>query len=92
LATANLDTQLAALPTAVENADTVLDRDMATGTDSGSTTVRTMRQALRLLRNKWTIAATTLTVYKEDDTATSWTGVVSTDVAAVPIVGNDPAG
>lgn len=92
LGSANLDTQLAALPTAVQNADALLNRDMSVGTDSGSTTFRTPRQALRFLRNKWTIAGTALTVFKEDDTATSWTGVVSTDAAAVPIIGNDPAG
>ena len=75
-----------------EIADAVLDRDMSTGTDSGSTTVRTPRQALRFLRNKWDIAAGTLTVKKEDDSTTSWTSTVSTDAAAVPVIGNDPAG
>lgn len=73
-------------------ADAMLDRDMSTGTDSGSTTVRTMRQALRFLRNKWSIAAGTLTVCKEDDSTSSWTSAVTTDAAAVPIVSNDPAG
>ena len=64
---------------------------MATGTDSGSPSVRTVRQALRFLRNKWSIAGTTLTVTKEDDATASWTATVSTDAAAIPIVGNDPA-
>ena len=36
-------------------ADSLLNRDMSIGTDSGSSTVRTVRQALRMLRNKWTI-------------------------------------
>jgi hypothetical protein len=72
-------------------ADAVLDRDMSTGTDSGSPTVRTVRQALRFLRNKWAIAAGTLTVYKEDDATASWTATVGTDAAANPIVSNDPA-
>ncbi len=72
-------------------ADAILDRDMSTGVDSGSPTVRTLRQAARFLRNKWTVAAGTLTVFKEDDATTSWTGAVSTDAAAVPIIGNDPA-
>jgi hypothetical protein len=40
-------------------ADAILNRDMSTGTDSGSTTVRTVRQALRFLRNKWSISGTT---------------------------------
>lgn len=75
-----------------EIADAILDRDMSTGADSGSTTVRTVRQALRFLRNKWAISAGTLTVYKEDDSTSSWTSAVSTDAAAVPVIGNDPAG
>lgn len=91
LASANLDTQLDALPTAIENADTLLDRNMATGTDSGSSTVRTVRQALRFLRNKWSLSGTALTVTKEDDATASWTATVTTDAAANPITGNDPA-
>ena len=72
-------------------ADAVLDRDMSTGTDSGSPTVRTVRQALRFLRNKWTVSGGTLTVYKEDDTTSSWTGSVTTTAGADPVTGNDPA-
>ena len=75
-----------------EIADAILDRDMSTGADSGSTTVRTPRQALRFLRNKWDISAGTLTVRKEDDSTASWTSSVSTDAAAEPVIGNDPAG
>ncbi len=75
-----------------EVADALLDRDMSTGVDSGSTTVRTPRQALRAIRNKTDISAGTLTVKKEDDSTTSWTAAVSTDAAAVPIIGIDPAG
>lgn len=79
-------------PTAVENADALLDRNMATGADSGSTTVRTVRQALRFLRNKWSISGTTLTVCKEDDSTTSFTSVVTPTVGASPITAVDPAG
>lgn len=74
-----------------EIADAILDRDMSTGTDSGSTTVRTPRQALRALRNKVGIAAGTLTVTKEDDTTASWTAAVTT-AAGDPISEVDPAG
>jgi hypothetical protein len=74
-----------------EIADAILDRNMATGTDSGSTTVRTPRQALRLLRNKAAIATGTLTVSKEDDVTTSWTAAVTT-TAGDPISAIDPAG
>lgn len=73
-------------------ADALLNRDMSVGTDSGSSTVRTVRQALRFLRNKWAIAAGALTVYKEDDSTASWTGTVTTDGSALPITGEDPAG
>lgn len=73
-------------------ADAILDRDMAAGADSGSATVRTMRQALRFLRNKWGIAAGALTVTKEDDTTTSWTGAVTTSGSAEPVTEIDPAG
>lgn len=87
----NLNAPVGSVPTAIQNADALLDRNMATGTDSGSPTVRTVRQALRFLRNKWSMSGTTLTVTKEDDTTSSWTATVTTDAAAVPIVGNDPA-
>lgn len=80
------------IPTAIQNADALLDRNMATGADSGSPTVRTVRQALRLQRNKWAVSAGTLTVYKEDDSTTSWTSAVSTEPSADPIRTIDPAG
>lgn len=72
-------------------ADALLNRDMSVGTDSGSTTVRTMRQALRFLRNKWSIGAGTLTVTKEDDATSSWTAAV-TQTAGNPVSTIDPAG
>lgn len=89
---ASIAADIAALPTATVNADALLNRDMSTGTDTGSTTVRTVRQALRFLRNKWAISAGTLTVFKEDDATSSWTSTVTTDPAALPIVSTDPAG
>ena len=72
-------------------ADSLLNRDMSVGTDSGSATVRTVRQALRFLRNAWTVSGSTLTVKREDDTTTDWTGTVSQDGSANPITGVDPA-
>jgi len=74
-----------------EIADGILDRNMATGTDSGSTTVRTPRQALRAIRNKVAIATGTATIYKEDDATSSWTAAVTT-TAGDPISAVDPAG
>lgn len=72
-------------------ADALLDRDMSVGTDSGSSTVRTPRQALRFIRNLWTISGPTLTVYKENDSTPSWTGTV-TQTAGNPVSSIDPAG
>lgn len=74
-------------------ADSVLDRNMATGADSGSDSAvtRTARQALRVLRNKATIVAGVLTVAKEDDSTTSWTAAVTT-TAGNPISTVDPTG
>jgi hypothetical protein len=72
-------------------ADALLNRDLAVGTDSGSPTVRTVRQALRFLRNKWTITTGTLTVYKEDDTTASWTSTVVGTAGADPVTSSDPA-
>lgn len=71
-------------------ADAILDRNMATGTDSGSATVRTVRQALRFLRNYWDISGGTLTVRKEDDSTASWTAAV-TQTAGNPVSAVDPA-
>lgn len=94
LITATTYVGISAIATAAANsiADFFLDRDMSTGTDSGSPTVRTPRQALRILRNKVLVTTGgTITVFKEDDVSTSWTGLVSTNTAAVQIVGVDPA-
>jgi hypothetical protein len=86
--------QTADAPTAIQNADALLDRNMATGTDSGSSTVRTVRQALRPLRNMVDSVTTpgTMDVKKEDDSTSSWTAALTTDGAAAPIVKIDPAG
>lgn len=73
-------------------ADALLDRDMATGTDSGSPTVRTMRQALRFIRNKWTVTGGTLSVKKEDDATESWAAAVTGTAGADPITAIDPNG
>lgn len=77
-----------------EAADALLDRDMSLGTDSGSTSVRTVRQALRPLRNKTNFGAagSTYQVYKENDSDLSWTGIVSLSTDATPITGMDPLG
>lgn len=94
----NLDTTVSSRstatvgPTATVIADAILDRDMSIGTDSGSSTVRTPRQAFRILRNKISATATTgiLSVFKEDDATPSWTSQLQTDSTASPITGSDP--
>jgi len=78
LASANLDTQIAALPTAAQNADKLIRRNIAGGSDTG----RLVKDALRFNRNKVTIVpinatSGTLTVYEEDDTTVAWTGTVT---------------
>jgi hypothetical protein len=75
-----------------EIADAILDRDMAIGVDSGSSTVRTPRQALRAARNKVEIAAGTMTVFKENDSTSSWTAAVTGTAGADPITLIDPVG
>lgn len=74
-------------PTAVANADALLGRNIAGGSSAG----RTVTDALRFLRNKWSISGSTLTVTTEDDTTTAWTSTVTTDATAVPITANDPS-
>jgi hypothetical protein len=78
----------AAVPTATENADAALKRDWSSVTGESA---RSTLNALRFLRNKWSISGTTLTVTKEDDTASAWTATVTPDAGADPIVGNDPS-
>jgi hypothetical protein len=76
------------IPTTTENADALLKRDLTAVTGEAA---RSPLNALRFLRNKWTVAAGVLTVFKEDDTATAWTGAVTGDAAANPIVSSDPS-
>jgi len=59
-------------------ADAWLDRDMAAGTDTGSPTKRTNRQALRSNRNRVTIVGGIMTIYKENDATVSWSGAITT--------------
>jgi hypothetical protein len=88
LASANLDTQLDTLPTAMENADALLKRDWTAVVGEAS---RSVLNALRFLRNKWSIAGTTLTVTKEDDTTTAFTSALTATVGANPITASDPS-
>lgn len=72
------------LPT--EAADALIGRNIAGGSSSG----RTVKEALYFLRNKWTIAGGTLTVYGTDDTTSAWTASV-TQTAGDPVSASDPS-
>jgi hypothetical protein len=52
-------------------------------TSLGGTTPRLYQQAIELLRNKVTISGSTMTVFKADDTTSSWTATISTGTATV---------
>lgn len=80
-------TSISELPTAVDNADTLLKRDMAAVTGEAA---RSPLNAFRFIRNKFSISGDVLTVTKEDDLTTAWTSVVQTDDTALPVIGNDP--
>lgn len=88
LASANLDTQLGDLPTATENADALLKRDWAAVSGEAA---RSVLNALRFLRNKWSVSGATLTVTTENDTTTAWQATVTTDAAAERVTGSDPS-
>lgn len=75
------------IPTAAQNADKLLGRTLAGAADGG----RTVKDALRVSRNKVTIVGTTFTCYQEDDTTVAWTGTLTTDATANPITAVDPA-
>jgi hypothetical protein len=76
------------IPTATQNADALLNRDMSAVSDTNS---RSPLNALRFIRNRWAVGGTTLTVYEEDDTTAAWTAEVSTSAGADPVIGSDPA-
>jgi len=52
---------------------------------------RTVRSALRYMRNKVAANTATMTVYTEDDTTTAWTSTITADASAAPITISDPA-
>lgn len=69
-------------------ADGILTRDWTSVTGEAA---RSVLNALRFLRNKWTLAGTTLSVKKENDSTEAWTAEVTTSASADPITGSDPA-
>lgn len=79
-----------ALTTAERNsiADALLKRDW---TSVSGEAARSVLNALRFLRNKWSISGTTLTVTQEDDSTEAWTSTLTEDADANPVTGSDPA-
>lgn len=75
------------IPTAAQNADKLLGRNLAGGSDGG----RTVTDALRPSRNKVVLdpIGLTLTVYAEDDTTVAWSGPI-TLVARDALASIDP--
>jgi hypothetical protein len=72
-------------------ADELLSRDVGSGSGAGAINERTVRSALRGLRNKTTVINNEMTVYKEDDTSTAWSATVSSSDSSKTITGVDPA-
>lgn len=76
------------VPTANENADALLKRDWTAVTGEAA---RSVLNALRAIRNKWSISGSTQTVYEEDDTTPAWTAALSSSASADPVTGSDPS-
>jgi hypothetical protein len=76
----------AAAPTAVQNADALLGRNVAGGSSSG----RTVSESLFLLRNKWTSISGVLTVYSTDDLTVSWAANLTGTSGANPVTASAP--
>lgn len=68
-------------------ADAFLARGLAGGADGG----HTVQDALRFLRNKWTIVGNTLTVYAEDGTTPVWTSTLTATAGSDPVTASSPA-
>lgn len=88
VATGAIDADALATDAVNEIADGLLNRDMSLVSDTNS---RSPLNALRFLRNKWSISGTTLTVTKEDDVASAWTSTLTATAGADPITASDPA-
>lgn len=67
-----------AAPSATTIADAVLNRKLdSTGDGTDTLNERTVRSALRAMRNKVSVASGVMTVTKEDDTTTAWSATLS---------------
>ena len=85
---ASVSADIADIPTATENADELLKRDWSSVSGEAA---RSVLNALRFLRNKWSISSGTLTVTKENDSTEAWTAALTSTEGADPVTAVDPA-
>jgi hypothetical protein len=71
-------------------ADEILARDLGSGLNVGIAEERTVRSALRALRNKVNVGSSQMVVKKEDDTTDAWTASVTTTAVSSNVSGIDP--
>lgn len=69
-------------------ASDLLKLDLSTLSGEAS---RSVLNAVRFLRNKWSISGSTLTVTKEDDSSSAWTAALTATAGASPITASDPS-
>lgn len=84
--TLNANTHSGATIEAVQFVSTAGERSIASSllsTTLGGTTPRLVQQGFELLRNRVLISGSTMTVFKADDTTSSWTATISTGTATV---------
>ena len=68
-------------------ADAILTRDWTLVSGEAA---RSVLNALRFLRNKWSIAGGTLTVTKENDATPAWTAALTSTAGAQAVTAVDP--
>lgn len=74
-----------------EIADGILRRKLdSSGDGNGTQEERTILTALQVLRNKSEISASTLNVYKENDSTLAWTATLASSAGVNPLTGIDP--
>ena len=71
-------------------ADEMLARDLGSGLNVGNPQERTVRSALRALRNKVNVGSSQMVVKREDDTTDAWTASVTTTAVSSNVSGIDP--
>lgn len=75
-----------AVNTAIANEVWAIDMSTVSGAAD-----RSPLNAIRVLRNKWSISGGTMTVRQENDSTVAWTATLTSDSSASPVVSQDPA-